>query len=136
MRRQPVWVRFRLRINYKAMFAVLEQFAKQRGATVPLTSIDAARQMQGKPWFVDLNRVQPGRKERQYFTGAGGGQSFWEVDLDQFEGLGYRPVPDSEWRRWAGEGLEPGERSGLEMGEADPRLGPLYLVVDKLMQDQ
>jgi hypothetical protein len=105
------WTSWNLRIEPAALFEAVSRYVRQQNETLPLKQMDCRAQMSTMPYW-----VPSAAKAR--FDGAP--VRYWEISLDHFTDLGYRQCSDEE------------VALAMKSGDEDPRLGPIYRIVNKL----
>jgi hypothetical protein len=107
------WVCWNLRIEPNAMFEALSRYVRQQNENLPLKMMDVRAQMSTMPYWV------PAAAKARF---DGFPVRYWEISLDRFPDLGYRPCTDEE------------VQAAVAAGDEDPRVGVIYRVIMRLWQ--
>jgi hypothetical protein len=107
------WVCWNLRIEPNAMFEALSRYVRQQNENLPLKMMDIRAQMSTmRYWAPEAAKAR--------FDGFP--VRYWEISLDRFPDLGYRPCTDEE------------VQAAVAAGDEDPRTGAIYRLIMRLRQ--
>ena len=115
---QP-WTNHLLYFDPDGVIASIKMHMVRQREGMSLSRGDYQAQMSKQDYWV------PG-KHRQRFGSGAATKACWCVDLDQHP-LGYHPISDDAYRAWRALGPDARKLAG------DPRKGPLYAIIHKLL---
>ena len=128
----PSWCAWRGKLLYLSVKDVVERvmaYRRKLGLTENLSRKDLQDQMKGRPYFIETTSA---RRVHQIRFDGGGQETAWCIDLDLHE-LGFQAMPDEEFEASL---RKPDGNFYLSTEWQDPRKGPLFVLVDRLISRQ